>query len=148
MLENAIYGRIRDRMNSLQRVVCIVSHTAGISQQENKENKRAWRQLAQPIQHVTERQIVQPGEMDPVREDRKVALKCGHPILFQRRRTNHDSDVRGRRRHLENVFHKSRYLVNGTDEGGILFQRIRWQSTPVQAAVNDGGIRKETIPEL
>src|SRR5579862_7622279 len=92
---NAVDGRIRDFTDTFQRFVGIMRYVRGIPHQQEKENERMRRQLADAFQHLIEREIIQPGKADPVCELRKIALKGTRPILFHLRAADDTDDIGG-----------------------------------------------------
>ena len=84
MLIHAIDGCIGHRMETLKRVVLIVSHARRIPKKQPEKNEGTRRQFGHPLQHLVECQIVEPGEAHAVGERLERTAKLDCPIPFKR----------------------------------------------------------------
>src|ERR1044072_5196353 len=73
--EDAIDRCIRDCTQALQRFICVVSHSRGVAQQQDKKDVGLRRELGYPLKHMVEWQVVQPDKIDPIRKRLEFLLK-------------------------------------------------------------------------
>src|SRR5215211_3410870 len=78
--KNAVDRGVGDGVQTLQRFIRILGHTGGISQEQDEKNEGVRRQLLHPLQHLIERQIVEPNEVHAACKRREFLSKGLGPI--------------------------------------------------------------------
>ena len=106
-------------MKSRQHAILLVRHADCVHADACVVDGRAGRQRRGPLQHVFERQRVEPLERHPVGEGLKLAAQVLHPEPFQLRVADHHGDVDRVWQHLQNVADKLR-LVERYRHGRIV----------------------------
>ena len=124
VLVEAVDGRVGHRAELLERLVLVVGHARRIADQQGEENERARRQRGHPLQHLVERQVVEPGEAHAVVEGLERLLKDRRPEPLERGGADHDGDVVRVGRELENVLDQAREVERLADEGGVALERV------------------------
>src|SRR4029434_593201 len=111
-------------METLERLILIVSHARRIPKEQPEQDERARGTLGQRHQHLVERQVVQEVKAHAVGEWLERTAKLDSPVPFERRSTEDDLDVGCVRRELEDVLDQAGQLKVVPDERGILRDRI------------------------
>src|SRR5215467_6017412 len=96
------------------------------------------------IEHLLERELVQPRETHSVCEPRKLALKRRRPIPFHLRGADNTHYVRRVWRELENIFYESGTVETFSDKRRIVLQCVRSQPTPIHAGVKNWRTREQS----
>ncbi len=89
----AEHGCIGDRTNSSQSPFLYVRDAGRIHGQKREKDGGAWRKRRGARFHFFERQVVEPGKPDAVREGLKLPAHFLQPEFLQRRIADHHRDV-------------------------------------------------------